>query len=150
VIKDIIYVIAEIVFLAIGVLTVGSCVWDGYRGLRSRSWPIADGIILASEIREANSVDGGHLYRYVITYQFKVRESDYFGHRLYFGDRLELPVSFVARRYRRRHMAGTSVSVFYNPKSPVESVLQPGLNEALIYTFAGGTIFVLFALLMLF
>jgi hypothetical protein len=109
-----------------------ACIFFGIAGtvnvLRARQWPVADGVVLSSEVRDENVGAGeGQVSEPMATVRFgyfvagRKFESD----RLHFsgqvgGSRHPFPAA-AARAYS----VGTPVRIAYNPLDPSDAVLLP-------------------------
>lgn len=108
------------------VIGLGIAAWGGravLRGLESRSWPVASGTILSSEVDSRRSNDRTR-YRALVEYQYEVDGRIYIADRIRFGsvwgDRRS------AERTARRYPEDTEVEVRYDPDETREAVLEAG------------------------
>ena len=70
------------------------------------------------------------MYRSVVSYSYRVGGRPLVGNRVRFGDDALLSWPGPAARLVERYRFGSAVPVFYNPDSPEESLLEPGLTRA--------------------
>ena len=74
----------------------------------------------------------------MIAYDYHVEGTAYVSTRLRFGPILNLP----AEHWIRTHERGAKVTVAYNPRRPVISVLEPGVSPVLAISLAIALAFV--------
>ncbi|MBT3287897.1 MAG: DUF3592 domain-containing protein [Victivallales bacterium] len=136
--------------LLIGVVTL----FFGFRGVRaaraSTAWPMSEGAITSSEVKKSTNrrTSGGRTYRTSTTYRADVKYSysidgkSHVGDRVAFGDYGSSTPS-RARGIVAKYPLGTKVDVFYDPSSPNESVLEPGMKIQALFLPAFGVAFAL-------
>jgi ABC-type antimicrobial peptide transport system permease subunit len=95
--------------------------------LRSTRWPTTGGVITASSV-ESFQESGDTYYDPKVDYRYSVNQTEYTSQRIRFGGFAPaLPyergeAQRTAMRYRPRDV----VRVYYNPRDPSVSVLEPG------------------------
>ncbi len=89
----------------------------------SKNWATANGRVLLSQIemRRSSGHHGSSPYP-VVVYEYEVMGRRYQSNRISFGT--EVGGSMVAPRVVNQYPAGSSVTVYYNPLNPAESVLE--------------------------
>ena len=102
--------------------------WSRYKnGKASLKWPFTQGVILSSIVKtdlgKNNDVDPKHTA--AIVYQYTVEGNEYSGERISFAGRTFLDKS-KAESLVRRYGKGMRVKVYYDPKTPNVSALEPG------------------------
>jgi hypothetical protein len=97
----------------------GSACRDLYWASRSTHWPTTTGRLISPQVFEGFDNDGIPLFRR-LKYHYSVDGVDYYGHSATFGPH------YVAEF--DEFSAGTSFTVYYCPRSPRLSVLQPGIR----------------------
>jgi Protein of unknown function (DUF3592) len=105
--------------LVIGLLCL--IIWSGNRteAAATAKWPSVPGVITDMKITESHSSDGSISKTAALNYAYSVDGKSYQGDRV----RVELATSpSDAERYPK----GTQVTVFYNPATPGDSVLEQG------------------------
>ena len=117
------------IFIVHGVLGIISA-------LESLRWPQTSGVILSAMVE-----DSGNHYRAAVSYRYEVNGQELIGKRVRFGDSVGTSFAFPARRLVRRFVPGSTVTVWYNPKKPMASVLEPGVTTLLILEVAFGCLF---------
>ena len=101
--------------------------WSRYKsGKASQNWPSTEGVILTSELKTdlGKSDDVDPKYKAAITYRYAVEGYEYTGERVSFAGQtfLKKPkADSLVKRYNR----GKRVKVYYDPKTPHVSVLEP-------------------------
>ncbi|MBC2711526.1 MAG: DUF3592 domain-containing protein [Desulfosarcina sp.] len=102
--------------------------WSRYKGGKeSLKWPSTEGVILSSEVKtdrgKSDDVDPKHTA--AIAYLYTVEGYEYTGERVSFAGQTFLKKS-KADSLARRYGKGLRVKVYYDPKTPHVSVLEPG------------------------
>lgn len=102
--------------------------WSRYKsGKASQNWPSTEGVILSSEVKTdlGKSDDVDPKYKAAITYRYAVEDYEYTGERVSFSGQ-----TFLEKRKAyslvKRYNKGKRVKVYYDPKTPHVSVLEPG------------------------
>ena len=95
-------------------------------------WPIATGKIVSTEVEsyyprvDADNDSASRLhYKPSIVYQYEVNGRELKGDRLRLGLKISSTSEGLAKKSIAKYPVGTIVKVYYNPKSPGESVLNP-------------------------
>jgi hypothetical protein len=108
------------------------------RGLRSRSWPAATGVIRAAEVVKKHNSRGREVWRQKIEYSYSVGTEHYRGTRIQFGIPNALlwndPLRPSFQPFRRKE----EVDVFYDPSRPSIAALQRGYSPFVFVTLAAG------------
>ena len=106
------------------------------RGRRSRSWPVAPGVIKAVQVVKKNVKGGREAWRHRLEYSYSVGAGKLRGTRIQFGipnallwNNPELP-SF--RHFEHKD----NVDVFYCPSKPSISALERGYSPFVFVTLA--------------
>lgn len=102
--------------------------------LRSRRWPAAVATITRSERLAKTDGEGATCWEPQIEYAFTVGDTEFRGRRLRFGAG-SATTGHEAERICRRYVAGTQVSVRFNPRDPYEAALEPGAGGEVIPPF---------------
>lgn len=119
--------------------------WAVARGLAARGWSTVSGQITQSEI-EVSRGRFDKFYTPRVSYEYRVNGVTYSGSRLVFGD-----ASFTSEASARERagslQVGNQVKVYYNPRAPGQSVLEPGVGFwTLVPTILFGVTFVILAI----
>lgn len=115
---------ALLVFL-IGTVQLYLCIAQSSTAILASRWPTASGKIVSSEVREDR---GGRGVAYFprVRYEFTVDGKSFLGSHIHATDVAEEPSR--AREMVDQYPVGQTIRVFYNPDSPTEAVLEPGLS----------------------
>jgi hypothetical protein len=127
--------------------------WLLLEGYRSTSWPHTDGVIRSTKIieRPRTSRFGDGLWHIpIIRYDYQIEATHYTNSRVAFAS------------YRPNHGCGSQaeaqaiidhyppekqVSVFYEPTSPSNSVLEPGIQDSVLHSDAVAGFLIVFGFL---
>ncbi|MDP3696713.1 MAG: DUF3592 domain-containing protein [Candidatus Taylorbacteria bacterium] len=94
--------------------------------MESKNWPSADGRITISDVsKNYDSEDDSVTYGAKITYNYTVNGITYMGGTVTFGEYSSSDPSH-AGGIVSRYPVGKSVKVYYDPKDPKTSALEPG------------------------
>jgi hypothetical protein len=121
----------SLIILSVIVLFAGMAALDGWRryksGKASQNWPSVEGVIFTSEVKTdlGKSDDVDPKYTAAITYRYTVEGYEYTGERVSFAGQTFLKKG-KADRLVMRYDKGKRVKVYYDPKTPHVSVLEPG------------------------
>jgi len=96
---------------------------DVAMGEASLGWPVARGVIAASEV-ETEERRGGPRYRPRIIYGYAIAAHPYAGRRVRFGDIESVEAEEIVARYPK----GKDVQVRYAPDDRQLAVLEPGAD----------------------
>ena len=105
---------------------VGLVFWAFWRlvmAYTSQRWPATEGTITCCEVRSI--ADGGFFVR--LRYAYALKTEIFSGSRLSFG-RFGGTTVTKAQRTAGRYQVGTTVQVYYAPRHPKLSVLEPGIS----------------------
>ncbi len=102
------------------------------KGIQAKSWPTASGKIVNSNLVERWGSEDME-YEAEIKYSYTALNKEYKSNNLYFGllsPTSKWPAKYLVKKYKKP----TNIKVYYNPKSPSESILIVGLNIIQIHT----------------
>jgi hypothetical protein len=107
------------------------------------TWPSTEGIVRGTEVLETSGfgTKGGSVFQPVITYEYSVGGVSHTGKRIKLVDISSS--SRYAHRVVARYPVGTGVTVYYDPDSPQDAVLQRGNDGNTLGVPAVGIFFVL-------
>lgn len=138
--------VAIVVMLAAGFAFLGAAVFIASgvlglrRGLRTRSWPRAEGRVLRSAVvRESEATGEGTVdgYRAEVRYRYEAAGAVRTGTVVHAGDRGSVSRS-RAERTAARYPEGARVAVFYDPADPDRAVLERGAGAGPAVLLAWG------------
>jgi hypothetical protein len=121
------------------------------RGQATFTWPKVEGVVATSQVDAVRSyyMRGNgltyywHLFRSRTVYDYQVNGVAYKSDRASYGAQTYASFTLLAKREADRYVAGDSIEVFYDPKSPEQAVLVRGApGQWLVWVMA----VVLFAL----
>lgn len=121
----------SLIILAVIVLFAAMAALDGWNryksGKASQNWPSTDGVILTSELKTdlGKSDDVEPKYKAAVTYRYAVEGYEHTGERVSFSGQTFLEKG-KADSLVKRYNKGKRVKVYYDPKTPHVSVLEPG------------------------
>ena len=113
-------------------------------GYAANGWPTTNGTITASSVNEDDRGDET-TYHAAVQYAYSVHAEDFTNDKIYAGyagSSNRATALAIAKKYE----VGKSISVLYNPDSPANSVLEPGIGVStyimivfsLPFVFIGG------------
>jgi hypothetical protein len=104
-----------------------------HSGWQSHFWPTAAGTILAAE-PDWNS-DRTAYYSLNLTYRYAVGGTNYLGSRVAFCSLGSL-ITEKSRQTEFFYSPGKTLPVYYRPRAPWDSVLEPGIGLVYLLTYA--------------
>jgi hypothetical protein len=116
--------------LVFAILTVSTLIPEGYRELKkgydSLNWPTAEGVVTSSEITRS-TVESSSVYHADVHYKYTVGEKLYISDRVSFGQ-YDSSDPRHANSIVNRYGQDQKIRVYFNPISPEDSVIVPGVN----------------------
>jgi uncharacterized protein DUF3592 len=110
--------LGTVVLLLAASLYVGSM--DLMRGQASLHWPSAPGKVWLSDVHH----HGGFSFSPDVRYAFQMDGQTYYGSTVKFGNGFSMRAG--ARNWAEHYPVGARVQVFYDPRKPQISCLEPG------------------------
>jgi hypothetical protein len=103
--------------------------WRYYFGIKSKSWPVTDGVIISgkSEYHANPSAVNGYIPN--IEYRYKVNDKNYTSTRINFSLNESAGNKANAANILNKYRNGSEVKVYYNPNKPEQSVIETGNNN---------------------
>ena len=120
---------------------------DLYYAYKSSSWTPVQGMILESALATPSpEKDRPQTYVPEITYRYEVSGKKIRNNRVSFERefRDKSQAASIVEKYPR----GKPVTVFYNPSSPSQAVLEPGIKISALITSCTGALMALFSFLL--
>jgi hypothetical protein len=119
-------------------LVGGWCMWKSMRalvrGVMSRSWPVAAGVILTTKLVKKRNSEGDEVSHQDLEYSYSVHGRTYRKTRVRFG----IPRSMMYSNSQHGYRRGEHVDVYYSPARPSVSALQRGSSPFALITLGGG------------
>jgi hypothetical protein len=114
-----------LLFLGVGIWLIVRSIRERNKVDESQGWPTTLGQVIQNSVAEsvATSDDGVTSYHPEITYSYKVHGQDYESSRIMIGA-VPSGSQKSARDVTARFPPGASVTVYYNPSDPRESILE--------------------------
>jgi len=97
------------------------------KALQTMGWPHTNGIVISTEVKRIPSSKGPSKFSPVITYTFKVDSVEYSSDR--YSSTGARGSSQWANEVIDEYWVNSAIKVFYNPRDPKESVIDPGLQS---------------------
>jgi hypothetical protein len=120
-----------------------------YKGYKSRNWPEAEGLIVASEVEEEwrSGKEGGHMiYKPTVCYRYVIQGRTFTGTCISPSHHdAGMSLRSWAANTCERYSAGSHHRVYYDPDNPADSVLEPGVIVTLPMAFRAVISFILVA-----
>ncbi len=131
------WILMQRVLPTLGMVAGGLCTLLGVgllvRAHRSRQWNTAEGTIMQNDIVTDSAaitsvgVAQGALYRALLQYRYTVDDREYTASTVSAADMATNSIE-RARKVAEKYQAGSSVTVYYDPRKPSRAVLQPGIT----------------------
>ncbi len=128
-------------FLILGLWALLAGMSMGIEGWQAEKWPQADGRIILSRVQEWRAPGKIRIARLCLDmdYLYMVDDKIFEGHRLNSGWRCFASEDHI-RQILKRYPTGREVKVFYNPKNPGKSLLEPGISWSVLFLAGIGII----------
>jgi len=141
--KTVTAIIFFVVFAGVGIgLTIYAYGLHG-KAKASKNWPPADGTISSSSVSQhKSSSKDSTTYHAEVYYKYSVNGTNYSNNQVTFGDYGSGSPGH-AQKIVNRYPAGKTVTVYYNPATPEESVLEPGVVWFVRVMLGAGIVFAL-------
>ena len=127
------------IFTLIGIACLNGAMTEWKFGNESLDWPTVSGTIESSTVKRTKELDSTDYP--AIRYRYTVNNQPYTSDRIQFD-----PVMGGAKEIVKSYPTGKDVNVYYQPDDHSQAVLQPGVHNGFIVTFAAATAFGLFGL----
>lgn len=118
------------IFLLVGVAVGAVIVWQLIKGMRSKNWPTALGVVTDAQVSMHYDDEGTRMYKPEVAYRYDADGLEYNGNKRTFGE-----YSSSNRRRAEKivgqYRPGSQVQVYYNPEDPGVAVLEPGTSWVL-------------------
>lgn len=114
------------IFTTIGIivgLVVGKPILDQAKA--TEQWPQTEGEILESELQESSG-DQGTMYSAHVVYRYALDGGEFESNRIWYGGVYSTSDRSEMFEIVKQYPVGKTVTVYYSPDSPSESVLIPG------------------------
>jgi len=135
-----------------GLLCIFFSIFDGFPTYQlakeSQTWPKTQGEILRSEIKVETTKDKTH-YFVDINYSYTVNNQKFTSSNIIVGTSVDSSNSGEAYEYRNKYPVKTIVDVYYSPKEPNVSALEPGLTKSHYHLLIFSLLFLLVGLLVI-
>jgi hypothetical protein len=143
-----------LIFLGLAAFILYPSPWLLWEGYHSKAWPHADGVIHSTKIVEqarSSRYGDGSWHIPVIVYHYQIGAISYTNSRVVFASfrpHLGYGSQAEAQAIVDRYPAGKSVTVFYEPSSPADAVLEPGIQNSVLRSDAVAAVLIACALLL--
>jgi len=126
-------------FIGISLIIAGSIwfLWSLYslwKGRESDDWNITTGIITKSKVFEPYRK--GNPSVPIVHYEYSLSGKTYKSDRIFWGNVHTSGTLDAAQKVVDKYREGTKVTVYYNPSSAQESVLEPGSAQGTLLSLA--------------
>ena len=145
-IQQILGYIVPPIFLFVGLGLIISGIRDVVHGQRSKSWPQILGEIRSSEyeMKVSESYDDVTVSHYArVSYKYVVNGIEYQSNTVFIGDG-DTSSDYLSKQRVKKYTPGSNVQVYYDPESPENSVLEPGIHLEIFPSLGCGFIFLVF------
>lgn len=99
------------------------------QGRRSMSWPTTEGVIIRSYVSFDPGGDSSETYGPRVGFKYTVLGKEYENYEISYKQEPETNDKGSAEEVIARYPNGKAVKVYYLPKNPQISVLEPGLGD---------------------
>ncbi|MEK6936605.1 MAG: DUF3592 domain-containing protein [Nanoarchaeota archaeon] len=137
-----------LIFLLVGSLLMYFTYSWILNGIESKNWPAVEGTILSSEFVSSRNSDNKPSYSAEILYEYYIDNEKYLSNSITSSSGQSSSSSpGSAQRLVNEYTVPDKVKVYYNPKNPELSVLEPGFHPIDALPFSMGFVFALVGLI---
>ena len=127
---------------------IGLTVW-GWNTLQnaraSTAWPTTDGVVIKSEVTQSMDDEGRESYSPRVSYSYTVNDIVRTNNTIKFSDTSYNDLR-KAQEVTGNYSVGKNIVVHYDPESPGNAVLEPGVSGGSYIVLTFGVLLVLIAL----
>jgi hypothetical protein len=129
--------------LAVGIALFALCLPRYFREMGSANWPATQGMILETNLVHAYGVKGMPGFVPGVQYAYKVDGRTYVGTRIDFHTQDHVYAQDTAQSWLYKYPPGRAVTVYYNPKDPSITILEPGMKSEQRLLFYVGVVYII-------
>ena len=129
--------------LAVMIVLFALCLPRYYREMGSANWPATPGTIMETNLVHAYSARKFDGYLPGLQYIYRVDGRTYVGSRIDFHTQDHIYAKEYAQSWLFKYPPGKAVRVYYNPKDPRITILEPGIKSAQRWLFYLGVIYII-------
>ena len=96
-------------------------------GRASSKWPTVSAIVISSRVESKYAGNGLTFHSPEIEYRYTVNNHVYTNNKFTYMGTFGLTNKY-ASAYAKKHYEGSQLNIYYNPKSPNEAVIIPGVH----------------------
>lgn len=128
--------------LAVMIALFALCLPRSFREMGSASWPVTTGTIIKTNLVHAHAMhnDG---YLPGLQYAYKVDGRMYVGTRIDFHTQDSFHAKESAESWLYKYPRGSTVRVYYDPKNPSITILEPGMKGTQRWLFYLGVAYII-------
>lgn len=131
-----------LICLSIGVVIFGLGTKLYKKAKASETWPTVVGEVFSSDVSSYTDSKKKTMYRANINYSFVVNGKEYTSDDISMSESSSSNPGY-AKKVCYQYPVGKKVKVFYDPKTPSSSLLEPGISFVLYLPMIGGAVFFL-------
>jgi hypothetical protein len=139
--------LVTLLFSFIGLILSIIGILNYLKAKNSITWPTAVGTILTSDVKKETSSSSNNgtvtTYKPEICYSYKVEGIEYISNRIRPLFNYSSSSSTKAFTLTRKYPVNSQITIYYNPKKPKVSVIEPGLKaDNIVFLLFGPAILV--------
>jgi hypothetical protein len=117
------------------------CLPRYFREMGSASWPATQGVIVETNLVHAYGMKGMDGYLPGLQYRYTVGGQAYLGTRIDFHTQDHMYTPGYAESWLLKYPPGRTVTVYYDPKDPRITILEPGIKSEQRWIFYLGLMY---------
>ncbi|KAA0258296.1 MAG: DUF3592 domain-containing protein [Chloroflexi bacterium] len=138
-----------LIAVPLGLFIIAKTLFEINNGNASRKWSTTQGVVTHSGEFTTHRVSDGIMRKSTSSffqYEYTVNGEKQIGTRIFFGDTFISLFSFLAAKGAiEKYKEGQTVTVYYNPSNPQNSVLEPGAKWQAFAALVLGVVLVIVA-----
>ncbi|MCQ3937082.1 MAG: hypothetical protein DPW18_08560 [Chloroflexi bacterium] len=131
-----------LIAVPLGLFIIAKTLFEINNGNASRKWSTTQGVVTHSGEFTTHRVSDGIMRKSTSSffqYEYTVNGEKQIGTRIFFGDFFLSMIGINAgKKYAAGYEIGQTVTVYYKPSKPADSVLLPGVKNLVYAGFAAG------------
>jgi hypothetical protein len=143
--KDIPFIKHKLILLglAVGIVLFAVTLPRSFREMGSASWPATQGTIMKTNLVRIFGPHQTEGYQPGLQYMYKVDGRSYVGTRIDFHTQDSVHAKESAESWLYKYPRGSAVRVYYDPKNPSITILEPGMKGGQHWLFYLGVAYII-------
>lgn len=120
-----------------------------FMSIRTTSWECIEGVIVDARVKRSTNVDYADAFTLKVKYKYILNDKEIISKRVFFGDFIGANFSNHYKKQVQNYNQCNAINVYYNPKKPVQSVLEKGIHFIIFRELIVGIIFIMLCFMVM-